>query len=315
MINQLLITLTTVNILTTSAVEDWRSPQLKSFSSAQQDCAVYLLLSNETVQQYVKSGYPDEFSSRKLINCILVQIHAFDELTGIKDHVLTNFFDQPGSCSEYVGRTQECLRTSVPKHCEGQPFEHAYRSFQCYYRNYGSLLMDTVRFIPYEQVDRIKHLTESFSIVNTSCKALRELSVGQGFIVENIADPMYTLAVRSGFYDREHGLYLDRLYTQFGKPALLSDATRQCLVRVSQQYQTEPLRLTQLVLQCVESEISTQSLFTETARQVLASNSSYCNVCEQLPSCVTMTPGVTSAAVTTTRAPLSTSTRPPYPSI
>lgn len=314
---QLLIPLVTFIMASSLAAEDWKSPELKSFSSAQQECAVYLLLSNQTVQRYVKNGYPDEFSCRKLINCIFVQIHAFDEITGIKDHVITNFFEPPVTDSDSVSRTQECLRTTVPKHCEGQPFERAYRSFQCYYRNYGNLLKDTVRFIPYEQVDRVQHLKESFSIANTSCAALKDFSEGHGFNVAELAEALYVLGVRTGFYDPQHGSYIDRLYTQFGSPNLLSEATRQCVNRVSKQYSMEPVLITQLFLQCVEDDISTEALFTETAKEILASTQSFCNVCETLTSSVSSstTEMVTTstATISTSGAPLLTTTKGPYP--
>nr|XP_029708837.1 cell wall protein DAN4-like [Aedes albopictus] len=314
---QLLTTLVAITFCLSLAAEDWQSPQLKTFSSSQQECAVYLLLPNETAQRCVSNGYPDEWPCRKLINCILVQFHAFDELTGIKDHVITNFFDPSGAPSDYVSRTQECLRTTVPNHCQGQPFERAYRSFQCYYRNYGSLLTDTVRFIPYEQVDRIQHLKEAFSIANTSCKAIKDFSEGHGFNVEEISDPLYVLAVRTGFYDHAHGPYTDRLYTQFGSPNLLSEATRQCITRVSQQYSTEPILVTQLFFQCVEEDISTEALFTETARQILATTNSYCNVCEPVSpvtSTTEMMTTTTSATVTSTTGMPSTTTTTVTPS-
>nr|XP_019543763.2 uncharacterized protein LOC109414409 [Aedes albopictus] len=303
----LLITLIALSITITFAVEDWNSPQLKSFSAAQQECAVYLLLSNETVQRYADNGYPDEFHSRKLINCILYQLHAFDEVTGVRDHVISSFFLSPGGCSEHIKRTQECLNSTVPERCcEETPFERTYRTFQCYYRHYGSLLTDVVRFLPYEPARamyRIKLVFDSLSMVNTSCKALREFSVKQGFIVENISHALYTLGLRSGFYDLEHGLYVDRLYAQFGKLSLLSETTRQCLVRVSQQYNTEPLRVTQLVLQCVEQDISTQGWLTVAAQQILASSSSYCNVCEPLPAPAISTVSPDPSEMTTAKYP------------
>ncbi|EAT48659.1 AAEL000319-PA [Aedes aegypti] len=280
---QLLTPLVTFIMASSLAAEDWKSPELKSFSSAQQECAVYLLLSNQTVQRYVKNGYPDEFSCR----------------------------------NDSVSRTQECLRTTVPKHCEGQPFERAYRSFQCYYRNYGNLLKDTVRFIPYEQVDRVQHLKESFSIANTSCAALKDFCEGHGFNVAELAEALYVLGVRTGFYDPQHGPYIDRLYTQFGSPNLLSEATRQCVNRVSQQYSTEPVLITQLFLQCVEDDISTEALFTETAKEILASNQSFCNVCETLTSSVSSSTTemvtTTTATISTSGAPLLTTTKGPYP--
>ncbi|EAT48657.1 AAEL000344-PA [Aedes aegypti] len=310
--HQLFITLAILSIITSLAAQDWNSPQLKSFSSAQQECAVYLLLSNETVQQCEVNGYPDDFNCRKLVNCILVQIYAYDERIGIRDNVITNFFEPPKSCSDYVSRTQECLQTTVPKQCGGQPFERAYLSFQCYYRNYGVLLKDAVRFLPYDPSSpkySVKQIVESFSIANTSCKAIRNLSEGRGFTVENVADALYAFGIRNGFYDLQHGLYVDRLYTQVGVPNLLSEATRQCLACVSQQYNTEPLRITQLVLQCVEKDIATQLWFTQTAQAILASNNSYCNVCEPLRSCVDPTPS-TQCGVS-----LVTTPKNPYPSI
>ncbi|XP_055542741.1 uncharacterized protein LOC129728329 [Wyeomyia smithii] len=256
----------------------WVSPNLKSLADAQQQCASYLRLSNETVERYVKNGYPDEPSVRKLVHCLLINLNVWDNNNGIKEYVIRNYLQPSPSDCCYVNRTQACIQKELCQVPQTDNVARAYWSFVCYYQHFGNLINEK-QFVPYTELERQQHVIEAFSIENIPRQVLENFSRGSIICASQLPELLYTLFVRVGFYDPEMGFNLDRLYTQFGNSDLLSNNTRACEANVRQRYCYEPNRLSETFQQCLMNSISTLQLIQDVAKQALEQPSSPCSTC------------------------------------
>ncbi|XP_053692069.1 uncharacterized protein LOC128740546 [Sabethes cyaneus] len=257
---------------------NWISPNLKSLADAQQQCASYLRLTNETVARFVKNGYPDEPSVRKLVNCILINLNAWDNDSGIKEYVIRNYLHPYSTDCCYANRTQTCLQKALCQIPRTDNIARAYSSFLCYYQHYGNLV-DEKQFVPYREQTIYQHFIEAFLIENISRQTLENFSKGNILCATELPDLLYTLFVRVGLYDLESGFNLDRLYTQFGNEDLICNNTRLCQVNVRQKYYEEPTRLSETFKQCLMNSIPTLQYMQQYAKQILDQPTSTCNIC------------------------------------
>nr|XP_019931895.2 general odorant-binding protein 45-like [Aedes albopictus] len=251
--------------------EDYEAPRLKTLATIEQECVGYLLLSNETLQKYIATSFPEDAVVQKLVHCFLVNMNAWDDETGVKDYVIRNYFKPADTDTVYESRTQDCLRVKLANLDRCAVFDRAYRSFMCYYQNYGNIVQEA-QFVPWYQVEREKHLREVFLIEGVTRAQLEEFQKSDALKAKEYPILYYIDVVRTAFYDPAAGHNLGRLYTQFGNPGLLADDTRRCLDTVSQQYREEPARAYQGFDQCLRSYMTTEKLFQTVVAQVLASN-------------------------------------------
>lgn len=249
--------------------EHWQSPFLKTFLAAQQECTTYLRLTNETLDRYVKSGYPDEESTRKLVHCILVNVNAWDDAEGIKDYVIKNFFNPCPADSQNEQRAQQCLRETVSPLTRRDQLKRAHRSFLCYYRNYGNIVPQA-QFVPYSKVTRKEHIKESIAIENIPRSSLEQYAKGNILDVPDFAEVIFTYTVRTGYYEPDNGMNIGRLFTQFGIPELLCEKTKCCEANVRKQFCDEPARILQTFKQCYASILPTSGEVQEVAQELIA---------------------------------------------
>ncbi|KAL9707363.1 hypothetical protein quinque_010881 [Culex quinquefasciatus] len=171
-------TITTVALMlpTLTLAAFWESPFSKSLGEAQQECAEYQGLSNETVEHYARNGYPDNSCVRELVHCIVFTVNAWNEVSGIQDHVISQFFNPAPSDSSYQDRTKDCLRESVdclPKHDQAG---RAYNSFLCYYRNYGNVVQER-KYVPYFDVIRERYYKDSFVVKSVPLNTAKQITL------------------------------------------------------------------------------------------------------------------------------------------
>ncbi|XP_053692068.1 uncharacterized protein LOC128740545 [Sabethes cyaneus] len=255
----------------------WISPNLKSLADAQQQCASYLRLTNETVARFVKTGYPDEPSVRKLVNCILINLNAWDDDIGIKEYVIRNYLHPYSTDCCYANRTQACLQKALCQIPRTDNIARAYSSFLCYYQHFGDLVNEK-QFVPYRK-QAIHHHVEAFLIENIPRQTLESFSKGNILCANQFPDLLYTLFLQGGFYDAENGFYLDRLYTQFGNEDLICNNTRLCEANVRQKFCDEPTRLSETFKQCLINSMPTLKYIQDVAKQLLEQPATTCNIC------------------------------------
>ncbi|EAT34017.1 AAEL013720-PA [Aedes aegypti] len=235
--------------------EDYEAPRLKTLATIEQECAGYLLLSNETLRSYIAASFPKDSTVQKLVHCFLVNMNAWDDETGIKDYVIRNYFKPSDTDSSYESRTQCCLRDKVSNLDRCAVFERAYHSFICYYQNYGNLVPEA-QFIPWYQVDREKNLREVFLIEGITRAQLSKFQKSEERNPKEYPILYYMDVIRNAFYDPSTGHDLGRLYTQYGIQELLADETRQCLDTVSRNFFEEPTRAYQGYDQCLRKYLT-----------------------------------------------------------
>lgn len=263
-------TLATVALIlpTLSLAAFWESPFLKSLGEAQQECAEYQRLSNETVERYSRNGYPDDSCARDFVFCIVFTLNAWDLESGIRDHVISQFFKPSHTDSKYEDRTQDCLRETVdclPKHDQKG---RAYKSFLCYYRNYGNVVQER-KYVPYFDSTRELYYRDSIIVKSVPRDVLQQYAAGDILNSEQFAEVYYTYVLGSGYYDPEVGVNLERTYVQFGNPEILSESTRCCEASVRRQYQEEPKRLAETFKQCFQHLLPSLETIKKVSKQLL----------------------------------------------
>ncbi|EDS40536.1 conserved hypothetical protein [Culex quinquefasciatus] len=248
----------------------WEDPFIKSFADAQKECVGYLRLTDETLERYIKSGYPDEHSTRKLIHCILVNLHAWDQVNGITDYVFSQFFDPAPSDSCNKNRTEECLYENVARIPLHEQLKRAHRSFLCYYRNFGNI-NEGNHFIPYSNATQKQHYKESFEIQDVTRTVLQQWADGDIVDTPQFSEVFFTFVTRTGFYNPDWGFDLDRVYVQTGNSAIITEETRSCEASVRKQYCEEPKRVAQTFKQCLKDNVPSLPLIQEAAKEILES--------------------------------------------
>ncbi|XP_065077643.1 general odorant-binding protein 69-like [Ochlerotatus camptorhynchus] len=233
------------------ALKNLDEPRWKSFSDAELACANYLLITNETLQRYHSSGYPNERSVWKLMYCIFIELHAWNEnRQEVKDYVFSQFFIPSTTDCQYKQHTEECLDQNVKPLNTTDTLGRAYQTFQCYYQNYAGI-SDEVKWIPYHFSEIVQTDIDCMHIESLSPESL--LDFCQGRVASNPDYPAlaYCFFVRTGIYNKTTGMDLEKLYVQFGSKPLLHEHTKLCVAEVAEQYCKEPERIGHILLDCL----------------------------------------------------------------
>ncbi|KXJ76635.1 hypothetical protein RP20_CCG009317 [Aedes albopictus] len=198
----------------------------KEFDAYFRECGEYYEVPNCTLDEYIANAFPNEPEVQKLIHCTMIIFKGWQDGSGVVEYVMSDFFNPAPEDTCYADRTRECIQNS-PAPCDTNT-TLAYKAFQCYYRQYGNLNQSR-QFMPYTCREVQVLFETSIAIVNVPRCELINYSNGQFLDQPNFADVMYVIFVRGGFYDMNLGLSLRNLYTQCGKPELLTPETQQCV--------------------------------------------------------------------------------------
>lgn len=253
---------------TLSLASYWESPYLKSFDEAQAECAQYQRLSDETVEQYASNGYPDDNCVRELVHCSVLNVNAWNETTGIKDHVIRQFFVPSPSDSFYQDRTQECLRETVACLPNHDQIGRAYKSFLCYYRNYGNVAQEQ-QFVPFKNSTRKDLYKDAICIKSVPRSVVHQFANGDILNTEQFSEVYYAYVIRTGLYDPEVGINFERTYAMFGNPQIISEKIRCCETAVRRQYHEEPKRLVESFKQCLQFYVTSLATIQEAAQELI----------------------------------------------
>lgn len=238
-----------------SALKNLDEPRWKSFREAELECAEYLFITNETLERYRSRGYPDEPSTRKLINCILINLNAWDEsLNQIKDYTFKQFFIPNTVDCLYVQHTQECLDQTVAPLDPYDRLGRAYKSFQCYYLYYSGI-SDEVKWVPFYPSEIVDIIGQCLRIVPQTNESLVQYCQGKFADNSDYPPAAYCFTVRAGFYNKTTGIDLEKLFVQYGGGPSGTDLfeadTVACIRDVYEQYCKEPDRLVHTVVDCL----------------------------------------------------------------
>ncbi|XP_055542815.1 general odorant-binding protein 45-like [Wyeomyia smithii] len=202
----------------------------KSFQTAFYECAEYYHVPNCTVRRYIEQSYPPEEEVKKLIRCTLINLGAWDDATGVRDYVISNYFVPSPDDICYERRTRECL-DNIFYDCD---YSRAYESFKCYYRYYGELVSDD-KYVPNEQLELQQLALTSLLISDLPYDVLVQYCKGDIESEENFPELLFVILVRGGYYSTQNGWNLQNLYTQLGDQGLLDPYTQECIDGVAKE--------------------------------------------------------------------------------
>ncbi|XP_062542077.1 uncharacterized protein LOC134210066 [Armigeres subalbatus] len=259
------------------ALKNLELPRWKSFRDAEQECADYLFITNETLERYRCRGYPDEPSVRKLLNCVETNLNAWDDShSQIKDYVFKQFFVPNTVDCDNVKHTQECLDRYVVPLDRQDRLGRAYQTFQCYYRHYAGI-SDEVKWVPFHFSEVIQIVGDCLRIVPQCPEALVNFCKGNLPPNPGYPNAVYCSTVRLGLYNKTTGVDFQKLYVQFGDDELLDDDTRECVKRVEEQHCKEPERLVHALGECLLNYLPFVQAFSVSASNLLG-NPPHCGI-------------------------------------
>ncbi|XP_065086336.1 general odorant-binding protein 45-like [Ochlerotatus camptorhynchus] len=153
--------------------------QLKSFRQELDECAEYLQISSQSVDNLVASNYVTDDSNLKcLIRCAGINAGWWGvggNYSGLHAPVIESYFQPACDDTCYAKRTKECLDSKVIK-CQDD-CSQAYESFLCYYHQYGNL-KSSEEYIPLPQLDAIQAAIDCILILRTPSELLEQYSQG-----------------------------------------------------------------------------------------------------------------------------------------
>ncbi|XP_053685881.1 general odorant-binding protein 45-like [Sabethes cyaneus] len=204
--------------------------QLKSFRNSLDECAEYLEIPKESVQQLVANNYVTQDKELKcLVRCAGINSGWWNETSGVQGPVMESYF-QPGADDAcYERRTRECIAAKLAV-CQND-CSKAYESFLCYYHQWGNLKCGE-QYIPLTPLEQTQVAIDCINILRTPRNLLEQYSAG---VVPDVPETrcLYRcLYIAEGVYDPALGFNLPRLYVrkyQIPAPEILSDKTKQCI--------------------------------------------------------------------------------------
>ncbi|XP_039445515.1 uncharacterized protein LOC120425151 [Culex pipiens pallens] len=251
----------------------------KGFPAAWQECGEYFEVPNCTLEQYREDSYPCEGAVKELIRCSLINLSAWNDTTGVRQHVIRNYFQPAAEDSCYENRTKECLKQIDSN---DDVYNRAYESFRCYYRQYGNLI-SSAQFSPYESDELVQLTAYSFSVRHIPKCVL--LQYAKGDILEEPHFPavLLTWLLRGGYYSLQNGILLKTLYTQFGHPELLTEQTKQCTDAVVAQLcdESHATKAYQIFKRCLHHIVPILELIQAVAKELVKECDRPCGHCQQ----------------------------------
>ncbi|XP_041773536.1 general odorant-binding protein 69-like [Anopheles merus] len=193
----------------------------KSFPEAQAECAVYLQVPDDRMQRYMREGYPDEPEVHCLVLCVLENLRAWENGT-LHENVLANYFVPATEDCDNAKRTERCL-VNLPQECNGEPCVQAYRAFQCYYQNYGTLTT-CPEYVPSYYGEDLQLAYDLFDMLDVSEDTRRKLAGGCFPSGPESQCFFFAYVTRFGAWSKDAPL-LHNLYTQSQEDAFKKDNT------------------------------------------------------------------------------------------
>uniref|UniRef100_A0A8D8LG51 (northern house mosquito) hypothetical protein n=1 Tax=Culex pipiens TaxID=7175 RepID=A0A8D8LG51_CULPI len=247
----------------------------KSFEEAAYDCAPYYLLDDSTVRRFLANPeHPSGCGDSRLARCVLIDLVAWDDEAGIKENVIWQFFE-PYRCNDYAERTRECIAGLRIQDVN----ERAQESLRCYLHHYGKLIPSKKYFVPLPDSGLLQLKRDDYLLAGTPWHVLEEVAEGNFSREYELAKALFIGAVRGGFLDfSTKEFYMDRVYTQFTFPSLLSEEAARCQAKVTREFHTnDPIALVfEKIKRCLEVYQPLLDLLKESAAQLVAKKPKGC---------------------------------------
>ncbi|XP_062535232.1 general odorant-binding protein 69-like [Armigeres subalbatus] len=206
----------------------------KSFDTGLRECAQYFLISDKTISRYYKHGFPCKQEVKLLIRCTMLNLNAYNDDSGPVERVLGKFFRPCPTDTTYVERTDRCVEKALSRN-PSDIYSRAYDSFMCYFHERGNLVAAD-QFIPKTALEITNLLEFDVSALGLSDEILHQYCQGNLLKEPNYPNGLFVWAVGGGYYSVVDGIQLDKIYAQYGVPAIICPETRQCAAEVAKTY-------------------------------------------------------------------------------
>lgn len=207
--------------------------QLKSFRQQLDECAEYLQISQDSVKNLVANNYITEDATLKcMIRCVGINAGWWSvggNNSGLHTPVIESYFAPGCADSCYVKRTEECISANVSP-CQDD-CSQAYRTFLCYYHQYGNL-KHSKEYIPVQQQDAVQAAIDCILTLRIPKELLEQYAKG---VVPHVPETecLYRCQyLAEGLYDG-NSLNLTRIYIRNYKtpaPQIKGPDVQECAV-------------------------------------------------------------------------------------
>ncbi|XP_055589206.1 uncharacterized protein LOC129741490 [Uranotaenia lowii] len=254
---------------TVTADRFWRSPFYRSFEESLSECADYFNLSSLTVDRYMRDGFPNEPSVKKVIHCTLIDLQAWDSQLGVIGRQLIGSLSGGQFNEQNEERIQCCLRNSQVDDLKNHVLERAYHSFLCYFNVYEFSGSSSQQYLRYTDDIQKRFMREAILIQNVQVPSLLEYCKENPVSPPEWSNVAFTFFIRTGFYSQEKGFNFEHLYAQFGALELLGEEIKTCQHRAVSQFCVEPQRAFQIFEQCLIPYVTTYEILHAAANELV----------------------------------------------
>ncbi|KAL9705637.1 hypothetical protein quinque_009155 [Culex quinquefasciatus] len=200
----------------------------------------------------------------------MVNLCAWNDTTGIKEHVMESFFAPHPNDTCFLKVTQNCIQESLLPLSQEAHNSRAYAVFKCYLRHYGDLVHEA-KFVPNEHLEFDQLIQDCFTLANIPRDELVQYS--RGNIIDGASFPRGFLigCVRLGYYSLQTGVNLGTFYAQFGNREILSQQTRECCERSAREHcdGDHATRLYHIFRNCLVDIVPTLGLVQKYAKSLV----------------------------------------------
>lgn len=179
------------------------------------ESAEILQIPKTAVDLINKNKFLCKEQTKRLVHCVMILLHTWNDNTGLQRSALTQFFEPTAYEGLYRIRTSICLAKDLPFVDKGDFNTRAYVTFNCFYREYGYLARSP-HFVIFKQPLLISVMSASIAIANVPQSTLKRSTVVNVCIIPKTYCLLYIFSLRAGFYNGVGCILLCSLYSQFG---------------------------------------------------------------------------------------------------
>ncbi|XP_052873573.1 general odorant-binding protein 45-like [Anopheles cruzii] len=210
---------TVAMLLLLYAVQVCTGLRKQSFDEAVLECAELLLIHPRKMESISGGILGNDDDTKSLIRCVGVSCRFWSDYTGLRRDIIERYFTPDASDTLYRNRTQACLK-KLP--VLSFPFNHrnqrdlAYRSFLCYYHNYGNLKR-TRNFVPMDSVRLLELARQCMNVLCIGVEDLVDLTVAELDENRSVHCMVRCIGLQTGLYSDRYGVNIDLVYAQYGE--------------------------------------------------------------------------------------------------
>ncbi|XP_050093879.1 general odorant-binding protein 45-like [Anopheles aquasalis] len=191
-----------------------------TFDEAVEECALLLSICPAKLVTLRVGSLPSDAETKQLIRCVGVRCRFWSDYTGLRADLLARYFVADRNDTLAINRTNVCLE-SVAKR-PPDPFDRedcsdlAYRSFLCYYHNYGNLRR-TRQFIPLDRMQLLHVTAQCMDMLQISVDDLADLTVDEMDDSGRLHCLVRCIGLRTELYSDKMGVNVELMYAQYGE--------------------------------------------------------------------------------------------------